>query len=110
GFRNAYGRMEWDKASPTITAGCTSFSKGRFGHPERERTISVREAALLQEFQDNYLLKADTIDQACQIIGNALPCGFATAVATEVFRALLAQTADVQTTVVARRRPRVSRS
>jgi MFS transporter, ACS family, D-galactonate transporter len=37
GFRNAYGRMKWDNVAPTITAGCTSLSKGRFGQPEKEQ-------------------------------------------------------------------------
>ena len=32
GFSNVYGRMEWHKPAPTITGGCTTFSKGRFGH------------------------------------------------------------------------------
>jgi DNA (cytosine-5)-methyltransferase 1 len=103
GFRNAYGRMEWDNVAPTITAGCTSFSKGRFGHPEQERTISVREAALLQEFQDTYFIRTRSIDAACQIIGNALPCGFAAAVAREVFDALQAKAADLGRQVARRK-------
>ena len=45
GFTNVYGRMVWDQASPTITGGCTTPCKGRFGHPDKRRyTISVREA------------------------------------------------------------------
>ena len=57
GFPNVYGRMEWDQPSPTITAGCTTFSKGRFGHPSENRTISVREAALLQTFPPGYCFR-----------------------------------------------------
>ncbi|KWS53737.1 MULTISPECIES: DNA cytosine methyltransferase [Pseudomonas syringae group] len=81
GFTNVYGRMAWDKPSPTITGGCTTPSKGRFGHPEEVRTISVREAARLQTFPDNYVIKTDFVDKACLIIGNALPPLFATAMA-----------------------------
>lgn len=77
GFSNVYGRMSWDAPSPTITGGCVTFSKGRFGHPEQIRTISVREAARLQSFPDTFDLGPVTLEQACQIVGNALPCEFA---------------------------------
>ena len=79
GFTNVYGRMEWDRPSPTITGGCTTFSKGRFGHPERDRTISVREAALLQTFPPDYLFDVPYMEYVCNVVGNALPCDFAEA-------------------------------
>lgn len=79
GFTNVYGRMEWDRPSPTITGGCTTFSKGRFGHPERDRTISVREAALLQTFPADYLFDVPYMEYVCNVVGNALPCDFAEA-------------------------------
>ena len=90
GFTNVYGRMRWDEPSVTITAGCTSLSKGRFGHPDEDRTISVREAALLQTFPAEYHFETAYIDRACDIVGNALPCVFATAVARSVAEALKA--------------------
>lgn len=77
GFSNVYGRMSWDKPSPTITGGCTTLSKGRFGHPSALRTISVREAAMLQTFPADYVFDTELIDRACIIIGNALPPTFA---------------------------------
>lgn len=77
GFTNVYGRMAWNKPSPTITGGCTTLSKGRFGHPSELRTISVREAARLQTFPDDYKISTDYMDKACLIIGNALPPLFA---------------------------------
>ena len=77
GFSNVYGRMSWDKPSPTITGGCTTLSKGRFGHPSALRTISVREAAALQSFPDDYIFDTEFIDRACIMIGNALPPKFA---------------------------------
>lgn len=77
GFTNVYGRMEWGQPSPTITGGCTTLSKGRFGHPVENRTISVREAALLQTFPDNYRFDTPYMEYVCNIIGNALPCEFA---------------------------------
>ncbi|NWA62881.1 DNA cytosine methyltransferase [Pantoea sp. B9002] len=89
GFTNVYGRMAWDKPSPTITGGCTTPSKGRFGHPEDIRTISVREAARLQTFPDDFKIKTDFVDRACLIIGNALPPLFATIMAEQCFHILL---------------------
>ena len=83
GFQNVYGRMEWDTISPTITGGCTSPSKGRFGHPNGSRTISVREAALLQTLPNSYEIATPFIDKACEIVGNALPCDFGEAVANK---------------------------
>lgn len=77
GFGNVYGRMSWDKPSPTVTSGCTTPSKGRFGHPDELRTISVREAATLQTFPADYDFVSPSIDQVCVMIGNALPCEFA---------------------------------
>lgn len=92
GFTNVYGRMEWDRPSPTITGGCTTFSKGRFGHPADDRTISVREAALLQTFPLDYRLDTPYMEHVCNMIGNALPCDFATALAWRCVEKLQKQT------------------
>ena len=91
GFTNVYGRMEWRHPSPTITGGCTTFSKGRFGHPVKNRTISVREAALLQTFPRDYCFDVPYMDHVCNVIGNALPCDFAAALAKQCYDALCAQ-------------------
>ena len=88
GFVNTYGRMAWDQPSSTITAGCLSPSKGRFGHPEELRTISLREAALLQTFPPSYKFVGNKIDGACSVVGNALPCLFAEAIARRVVRSI----------------------
>lgn len=88
GFSNVYGRMTWGEPSPTITAGCTTISKGRFGHPHEDRTISLYEAALLQEFPPDYILSTEYMERACEIVGNALPCGFAMQMARSVKAAL----------------------
>ena len=89
GFPNVYGRMQWDEPSGTITAGCTTISKGRYGHPEKNRTISLREAALLQTFPEDYVFETPYMEHACQIVGNALPCLFAETVARQVYLALV---------------------
>ncbi len=91
GFPNVYGRMAWDEPSVTITAGCTTLSKGRFGHPEQDRTISLREAALLQTFPPDYRFETPHFERACEIVGNALPCVFAEAIARQVYDTLAEQ-------------------
>jgi DNA (cytosine-5)-methyltransferase 1 len=77
GFHDVYGRLAWDKVSSTITGGCLNPSKGRFLHPEQNRCISAREAALLQTFPEEYLFPI-TIPRAsiALMIGNALPPAF----------------------------------
>ena len=78
GFTNVYGRMHWDDVSPTITGGCTTACKGRFGHPSKRRsTISVREAAILQSFRPSYCFQTDRMDRVCDMIGNAVPPKYA---------------------------------
>ena len=91
GFCNVYGRMKWDEPSPTITGGCTTFSKGRFGHPDQNRTISVLEAALLQTFPETYVFQSPSIEVTCKIIGNALPPEFAKTMAKQCMLALKAE-------------------
>lgn len=88
GFKNVYTRMDWGKVAPTITSGCTTLSAGRFGHPEENRTISVREAAMIQTFPKSYMFEANAIEKACQLIGNALPCQFAEVVSKQCYDVL----------------------
>jgi len=69
-----YGRMAWDDVSPTITSGCHNPSKGRFLHPSRNRTITLREAAILQGFPKRYKFDVSHGKEAIALmIGNALP-------------------------------------
>ena len=77
GFKDVYGRMAWDKPAPTITGGCTNPSKGRFLHPEENRAITLREAALLQTFPPNYKFSLGSgREGVATMIGNALPPRF----------------------------------
>jgi DNA (cytosine-5)-methyltransferase 1 len=64
--------MKWDYPSPTMTGGCVMISKGRFGHPEQNRAISLREAARLQTFPDSFKFVGNFGEIAKQI-GNAVP-------------------------------------
>ncbi len=70
---DVYGRMAWDKPAPTITTRCCSISNGRFGHPSQDRAISVREAARLQGFPDNYIFYGSGIESEAKQVGNAVP-------------------------------------
>jgi DNA (cytosine-5)-methyltransferase 1 len=89
GFRDVYGRMAWDEVSPTITSGCTNPSKGRFIHPQEDRAITPREAALLQGFPPKYFFSMKRgKDGAARLIGNAFPPEFARRFATEIYEVL----------------------
>ncbi|WP_073113114.1 DNA cytosine methyltransferase [Hespellia stercorisuis] len=72
GYRNVYGRMSWDDVAPTITARFDSFTRGKFGHPDQPRSISLREGALLQTFPIDFIFTGNKVDVARQI-GNAVP-------------------------------------
>ena len=90
GFTNTYGRMHWDDVAPSITGGCTTASKGRFGHPDPSRlTISVREAALLQTFPEKYRFLTEKMEAVCRLVGNAVPPLYAKLAGQSVMVALL---------------------
>lgn len=72
GYRSVYGRMAWDDVAPTITARFDSFTRGKFGHPDQARSISLREGALLQTFPLDFLFCGNKVEVARQI-GNAVP-------------------------------------
>ncbi len=87
GFTNVYGRMSWEQTPVTITSGCTTPCKGRFGHPEADRTtISVREAATIQTFPEDYDFASDYIDRVCDMIGQAVPPRFAEVVGKQLLQ------------------------
>lgn len=76
-FPSVYGRMEWDRPAPTITTQCFGYGNGRFGHPEQNRAISLREAAMLQGFPRDYSFLPDheavSFAKVGRLIGNAVP-------------------------------------
>lgn len=72
GHSDVYGRMSWDSHACTLTTKCMSLSNGRFGHPEENRAISVREAARLQTFDMDFRFFGGLLSTACQV-GNAVP-------------------------------------
>lgn len=76
-YPSVYGRMEWDKPSPTITTQFFGFGNGRFGHPEQNRALSLREGAILQSFPPNYEFVSEnekvSFSVLGKMIGNAVP-------------------------------------
>ncbi|MBI2840154.1 MAG: DNA cytosine methyltransferase [Acidobacteria bacterium] len=78
GHTDVYGRMAWDAPAPTLTGRCHSISNGRYGHPTQDRAISLREAAALQSFPDEYVFFGSN-KHIAQQIGNAVPVRLAEA-------------------------------
>jgi DNA (cytosine-5)-methyltransferase 1 len=72
GHSDVYGRLAWDRPAAGLTTRCISYSNGRFGHPNQDRAISVREAACLQTFPEKYKFVGSHESKARQI-GNAVP-------------------------------------
>lgn len=89
-FRSVYGRMRWDQPAPTMTTQCIGIGNGRFGHPVQDRAISLREAAILQTFPNDY----DFINPAVPFsghaiamhIGNAVPVRLGSAIGKSINR------------------------
>ncbi|MBC8432677.1 MAG: DNA cytosine methyltransferase [Desulfobacterales bacterium] len=89
GFKDVYGRMAWNDVAPTLTSGCFNPSKGRFLHPEENRAITMREAALLQSFPMKYRFpNANNKSAVALMIGNALPPEFIKRHALKIKRTL----------------------
>jgi len=65
--------MYWDRPAPTITTRFNSFSNGRFGHPEENRAISIREGATLQTFPSAFAFHGENLNTLARQIGNAVP-------------------------------------
>jgi DNA (cytosine-5)-methyltransferase 1 len=86
-FQAFYGRMVWDAPSPTITTQAYNFGTGRFGHPSQDRSLTLREAAMLQGFPRTYKFVRPTerpsMNTVGRLIGNAVPPVFGKAVGRE---------------------------
>ncbi len=87
-YPGVYGRMEWDRPSPTITTQFFGFGNGRFGHPTQDRAVSLREGALLQSFPEDYSFyppgDAINFNSAGRLIGNAVPVELGRAIARSI--------------------------
>ena len=89
-YVGVYGRMNWNEPSPTITTQFYGFGNGRFGHPEQDRAISLREGAILQSFADDYefVPRGEPICRKMigRLIGNAVPVKLGSAIGKSIFR------------------------
>lgn len=83
-FRDVYARMYWDRPAPTITTRFNSFSNGRFGHPDEDRAISIREGATLQTFPKDFVFKGGNMASLARQIGNAVPPEIAKRIGTHI--------------------------
>jgi len=87
-YPGVYGRMEWNKPAPTMTTQCYGFGNGRFGHPQQNRAISLREAAILQSFPRDYsFVPKDgevSFTALGRLIGNAVPVDLGRAIARSI--------------------------
>jgi DNA (cytosine-5)-methyltransferase 1 len=84
GHTDVYGRMWWKHPAPALTCRCDSLSNGRYGHPEQDRAISLREAARLQSFDDTYIFYGGSKNHLAAQIGNAVPVRLAEAIGRHI--------------------------
>lgn len=89
-YRSVYSRMVWDQPAPTITTQAYNFGTGRFGHPEQDRAITPREAALLQTFPRHFKFVRPReevfLSRVGRLIGNAVPPRLAFFIGKEIMR------------------------
>jgi DNA (cytosine-5)-methyltransferase 1 len=95
GWPDVYGRLKVNGQAPTITAGFDSFTRGRYGHPLRDRPLTPREAARLQGFPDSFRFCGTRWDVRSQV-GNAVPPPLGEVIGRAVFRTLMVEDGLVQ--------------
>lgn len=90
-YPSVYGRMAWDETSPTITTQFYMYGTGRFGHPEQDRALTLREGAILQSFPKEYKFiqpgKKLSRKTIARHIGNAVPPKLGEAVGRSIIAA-----------------------
>ncbi len=88
-YKDVYGRISWNSPSPTITTKFRGYGSGRFGHPEQNRALSLREGALLQTFPKEYQFIPSnipfSINVVAKLIGNAVPVTLGKVIAKSIF-------------------------
>lgn len=91
-YPGVYGRMVWDEPAPTLTTQFYGFGSGRFGHPEQDRALSLREGAILQGFPENYAFVPDGapihFKSLGRLIGNAVPVTLGRIIGRSILRHL----------------------
>ena len=97
-FRSVYGRMRWDVPAPTMTTQFYGFGNGRFGHPEQDRAISLREGAIFQGFPKTYkfIKKGEVVNRGAlgRLIGNAVPVKLGEVIGKSIHKHITDNTCD----------------
>lgn len=87
-YPSVYGRMSWDRPAPTMTTQFYGFGNGRFGHPDQDRAITLREGALLQSFPADFKFappaRRVNFREMGRLIGNAVPPELGKAIGTAI--------------------------
>lgn len=98
-YASIYGRMNWDEPSPTITTQFYGYGNGRFGHPEQDRAISLREGAILQSFPKDYVfIDSEHYSSRKELgihIGNAVPVELGRAIGLSIKKHIVANTSKI---------------
>ncbi|MCC7128816.1 MAG: DNA (cytosine-5-)-methyltransferase [Anaerolineae bacterium UTCFX2] len=91
-YNAVYGRMAWDEPSPTITTQFYNYGTGRFGHPTQNRALTMREAAILQTFPEDFVFyeskKDILLKRLSAYIGNAVPVKLAVVIGESILNHL----------------------
>ena len=85
---NSYGRLAWTQPAKTITKSCNYLGSGCFGHPELDRGITMREAARLQSFDDDFDFLSKSEPHVAKMVGSAVPPLLASVLAQYVIESL----------------------
>jgi len=89
-YKAVYGRMSWDEPAPTITTQFYNYGTGRFGHPEQDRALTIREASILQSFPSNYKFVEKNeeipLTRIGVHIGNAVPVNLGYAIGKSILK------------------------
>jgi DNA (cytosine-5)-methyltransferase 1 len=85
-FKDTFGRLWWDRPSPTITTKFFSVSNGRFAHPDENRALSLREGATLQSFPKEYKFYGTSTSSIARLIGNAVPPQYAKCIGEAIIK------------------------
>jgi len=91
-YKAVYGRMAWDEPSSTITTQFYHYGTGRFGHPTQNRALTMREAAILQTFPEDFEFyeseKDILLKRLSAHIGNAVPVKLAVVIGKSILEHL----------------------
>jgi len=91
-YKSVYGRMSWNEPSPTITTQFYNYGTGRFGHPEQDRALTLREASILQSFPPKYIFVKDEeeipLTKIGTHVGNAVPVNLGLAIGKSIIKHL----------------------